>query len=380
MSNARWSNTTLALLGAALAPFLATAQAPTLRSVEPSALRSVAAETTAAAHVDKNWRAPRTSWGHPSLEGVWSTDDLRGVPMNRPAKFGTRESLTSEEFLERARSDEGVADFDVKVGTFLQHESGIRSFGYSSLVVDPPNGQMPKLTPHGDALAATRVRGTYGPGPFDKLEDFSLYDRCITRGVLGSLLPVIYGNGLRITQNPTSVAITYEMIHDTRVIPLDGRAHVDAAVRQYLGNARGHWEGDTLVVETTNFTDKTSVGVNGGGPPNSEQLRLTERFTRVDREMIEYRATIDDPGAYTAPWTIRLMITSRPGYEVYEYSCHEGNGAVAHALTGERAYERQVAEAQAKGLPPPARAVEHDQIRNGVPADGQRVFNINAGE
>jgi hypothetical protein len=191
---------------------------------------------------------------------------------------------------------------------------------------------------------------------------------------------VIYGNGLRITQNPDSVAITYEMIHDTRVIPLDGRAHVDAGVRQYLGNARGHFEGDTLVVETTNFTDKTSLGVNGGGPPNSVELRLTERFTRVDRQMIEYRATVDDPGAYTAPWTIRLMITSRPNYEVYEYSCHEGNGAVAHALSGERVYERQIAEAKAKGLPIPARAVEHDQIRNGVPAEGQKVFNINAGE
>jgi hypothetical protein len=380
MTNARKSNRSLALLGAALGPCLACAQAPVLRNVEPSALRAVPAETTASAYVDKNWRAPRTSWGHPSLEGVWSTDDLRGVPMNRPAKLGARETLTHDEFVERARSDEGVRDFDVNVGTFLQHESGIRSFGYSSLVVEPPNGQMPKLTPHGEALAATRVRGTYGPGPFDKLEDFNLYDRCITRGVLGSLLPVIYGNGLRITQNPSSVAITYEMIHDTRVIPLDGRAHVDADVRQYLGNARGHFEGDTLIVETTNFTDKTSLGVNGGGPPNSEQLKLTERFTRVDREMIEYRATVDDPGAYTAPWTIRLMITSRPGYDVYEYSCHEGNGAVVHALSGERAYERQVAEAKAKGLPPPARATEHDQIRNGVPSEGQRVFNINAGE
>jgi hypothetical protein len=361
-------------------PWIAGAQAPTLRDVAPSALRSVPAETAAAAYVDKHWRAPRTSWGHPSLEGVWSTDDLRGVPMNRPAKIGTRETLTTEEFLARAKSDASTADFDVNVGTFLQHESGIRSFGYSSLIVDPPDGQMPKLTAHGEALAATRVRGTYGPGPFDKLDDFSLYDRCITRGVLGSLLPVIYGNGLRITQNPDSVAITYEMVHDTRVIPLDGRAHVDAGVRQYLGLARGRFDGDTLVVETTNFTDKTSLGVNGGGPPNSEHLKLTERFTRVDPQMIEYRATVDDPGAYVAPWTIRLMITSRPSYEVYEYSCHEGNGAVQHALSGERAYERQVADAKAKGLPPPARAVEHDQIRNGVPAEGQKVFNINAGE
>jgi hypothetical protein len=343
-------------------------------------LRSVPAETTAAAHVDKSWRPPRTSWGHPSFEGVWSTDDFRGVPMNRPREQAGRLSLTAEEFRKRAEGDESGRDFTIDVGTFLRHEYGIRTFGYTSMIIDPPDGQMPALTPAGEALARQRTRGTFGQGPFDDFDDFSLYDRCITRGVLGSLLPVIYGNGLRIAQNPSSVAISYEMIHDTRIIPLDGRPPLEAGIRQYMGSARGRFEGDTLVVETTNFTDKTSVGVNGGGPPNSEQLTLTERFTRVDPSMIEYVATVDDPGAYTAPWTIRLMITSRPGYEVLEYSCHEGNGAVGHSLSGERAYERQVAEAKAKGLPIPERAIEHEQIRNGVPGEGQRVFDINAGE
>jgi hypothetical protein len=381
MKHAPQSQVWLAVLAAAFAPVFAFAQpGPNDPKVAPSALRSVPAETTVAAYVDKNWKAPRTSWGHPSLEGVWSTDDLRGVPMNRPEKIGLRETLTQEEFLARASTDETGRDFAVNVGTFLRHEFGIRSFGYSSLIVDPPNGQMPKLTPAGEALAATRVRGTFGPGPFNGFQDFTLYDRCITRGVLGSLLPVIYGNGLRIAQNPDSVAISYEMIHDTRIIPLSARPPVDAGVRQYMGIPRGHWEGDTLVVETANFTDRTSIGVNGGGPPNSEQLKLTERFTRVDPEMIEYRVTVNDPGAYTAPFTMRLMITSRPGYEMYEYSCHEGNGAVANALSGERVYEQQVAEAKARGLPIPARAVEHDQIRNGVPEEGARSFNINKGE
>ncbi len=194
------------------------------------------------------------------------------------------------------------------------------------------------------AARSARARST-------SFEDFTLYDRCITRGVLGSLLPVIYGNGLRIVQNPSSVAISYEMIHDTRIIPLDGRPHVDAGVRQYMGNARGHWEGDTLVVETTNFTDKTSIGVNGNGPPNSEQLKITERFTRVDPRDDRVPRDGRRSRAYTAPFTIRLMITTQPNYEIYEYSCHEGNGAVGHALSGERAYERQVAEAKAKGLP-----------------------------
>jgi hypothetical protein len=345
-----------------------------------SSSRRVPAETTAAAYVDKNWQPPRTSWGHPSFEGAWNTDDFRGVPMNRPRDQADRTQLTPEEFAKRAQGDEAGRDFTVNVGTFLRHEFGTRTFGYTSLIVDPPNGQMPALTPAAQAAASARTRGTFGAGPFDDFDDFSLYDRCITRGVLGSLLPVIYGNGLRITQNPESVAISYEMIHDTRIIPLDGRPALDNGIRQWMGSARGRFEGDTLVVETTNFTDRTSIGVNGGGVPNTEQLKLTERFTRIDPQMIEYVATVDDPGAFTAPWTMRLMITSRPEYEVLEYSCHEGNGAVAHALSGERAYEVQVAEAKAKGLPIPERAIEHEQIRNGVPAEGQRVFDINAGE
>jgi hypothetical protein len=368
------------VLGATLAGLMGAAALGQREAGAPvSSLRSVPAETTAAAYVDKSWRPPRTSWGHPSLEGVWSTDDSRGVPMNRPREQADRTSLTPAEFAKRAQGDESGRDFTVNVGTFLRHEFGIRTFGYTSLIVDPPNGQMPALTPAGQALAASRTRGTFGAGPFDDFDDFSLYDRCITRGVLGSLLPVIYGNGMRIAQNPDAVAISYEMIHDTRIIPLDGRPALDGGIRQYMGSARGRFEGDTLVVETTNFTDKTSVGVNGGGPPNSEQLKLTERFKRVDPAMIEYTATIDDPGAYTAPWTIRLMITSRPGYEVLEYSCHEGNGAVGHSLSGERAYEQQVAEAKAKGLPIPERAIEHEQIRNG-PIEGAEVFDINAGE
>jgi hypothetical protein len=369
-----------ALLTLAVGGLTAAVDAQESPSLTVSALRRVPAETTAAAYVDKSWRPPRTSWGHPSFEGSWSTDDSRGVPMSRPREQGERTSLTPEEFAKRAQEIESGRDFSVNVGTFLRHEFGLRTFGYTSLIVDPPNGQLPALTEHGQELSRQRTPGTFGPGPFDSFGDFSLYDRCITRGVLGSLLPVIYGNGLRITQNPESVAISYEMIHDTRVIPLDGRPPLDDGIRQYMGSARGRFEGNTLVVETTNFTDKTSVGTNGGGPPNSEQLKLTERFTRVDPAMIEYVATVYDPGAYTAPWTIRLMITSRPDYEVFEYSCHEGNGAVAHSLSGERAYELQVADAKAKGLPIPARAVSHEQIRNGVPAEGQHVFDINAGE
>jgi hypothetical protein len=346
----------------------------------PSTLRTQPAEAMAASVVDSDWQVPRTSWGHPSLAGVWTTSDLRSVPLNRPEQFGTRESLTEEEFTERAARDEAGRDEAVNVGDFLQHEWGVRTFGYTSLVIDPPNGRVPAMTAQGEALAALRNRGTFGAGPFEAFDDFTLYDRCITRGPLGSLLPVIYGNGVRIAQNPNTVAISYEMIHDTRMIRLDDRAALDEDIEQWMGAARGHWEGDTLVVESSNFTDRTNIGVNGNGTPNSTALKLTERFTRIDPEMVEYLVTVEDPVATTAPYTIRLVLTAQPGgYDMLEYSCHEGNGAVRNALSGERVYERQVAEAAARGEPPPARATEHNQIRNGFD-DDIVPFNINAGE
>jgi hypothetical protein len=348
-------------------------------TVEPSAARSVPAETTAAKVKDPRWRAPRTSWGEPSFEGVWSTDDMRSVPTQRPPNFGERATLTAEEFRERARRDEGGADAAANRETFLRNEWGTRTFGYTSLVVDPPNGQVPPMTPAGLARAGERDRGTFGNGVFNTFEDFTLYDRCLTRGVLGSTLPVIYGNGLRIIQNPGVIAISYEMIHDTRIIPIDSeRPHLDEDIRQWMGNARGHWEGDTLVVETRNFTDETSIGANGNGTRHSDAMVLTERFTRVDPDMIEYIATVNDPVAYTAPFTFRLMITTQPNYETFEYSCHEGNGAVGHSLSGERAFEKEVADAIARGEKPPERTVGMGIY--GRPREGADVFDINAGE
>jgi hypothetical protein len=340
---------------------------------KPSELRSRPAETTAAALVNPSWRAPRTSWGHPKLEGVYTSDDMRSVPLARPEQFGARESLTPEEFFARASQDQGADDASGNTGDLLLHEYGVRTFGYTSLVVDPPDGRFPALTEAGRAIAASRTQGTYGPGPFDSFEDFSLYDRCITRGPLGSILPAIYGNGVRIVQSPETVTITSEMIHETRVIRLGDAPPLPDELRQFSGSARGHWEGDTLVVHSSNFTDRASVG----RAPNSHAFKLTERFTRVDPEMVEYRATVEDPVALTAPFTLRVMLTTQPDYTLYEYSCHEGNVAVPNSLSGERVYEQQAAEARAKGLPPPARATDHTEIRNGRP---ERVFDINKGE
>jgi hypothetical protein len=338
--------------------------------------RRVPAEKKAAAYNDRRWTVPRTSWGHPRLEGTWSTDDMRGIPVDRPEALGTQEFVSEEQFIDRAKRQQAGNDHAAHVQTFHRVAYGSRVFGFSSLVVDPPNGRTPPLTPDGRARAAAAAgNGSFGQGPFDKFEDFSLYDRCIARGLNAGMSAVLYGNGIVIAQSPDSVTITYEMVHETRVIALNDRPHLEASITQYNGNSRGHWDGDTLVVETSGFTDKTSLGA---GAPNSASLRTTERLRRVDPQMIEYRITVDDPLTYTAPFTLRAMWTVQPNYEVYEYSCHEGNYAVGGGLSGERAFEREVQEARAKGLPLPRRASMAEIY--GVPREGAEIFDINRGE
>jgi hypothetical protein len=310
------------------------------------------AEASAAAAVNPKWTAPKLAWGHPDLEGIWTSDDMRGVPMSRPAQFGTRRYLTDEEFAARARDRaEARRVDDARTGTF-RNEEGTRDFSYTSMVIDPPDGRVPAVT--AEARKRPAPRGTGGVGPFNTIDDFSLWDRCITRGLAGSWLPVVYGNGTRIMQTPDSVIISHEMVHETRVIPLDGRPHVGDGIRQLMGDSRGHWEGRTLVIETTNFTDRISVA----GARHSEGMKITERITRIDPEMIDIELRVEDPKTYVAPWTLRMTLTSQPGYEIYEYGCHEGNRSVPNALSGERAYEKQAAENAAKGLPPPERVFE----------------------
>ena len=310
------------------------------------------ADAKAAKRVDPNWKAPRTPWGHPDISGTWTTDDMRGVPMSRAAQYGSRQYLTDQEFAARAqqRLNARAVD-DARTGTF-RNEEGTRDFSYTSMVIDPPDGRVPPTTPA--ARARPRQGGSFGVGPWEKIQDFSLYDRCITRGAVGSFMPAVYGNGARIVQTPNAVVITYEMIHDTRIIPLDPKPPLNSNIQLWMGDARGRWEGDTLVVESSNFTDRTAVG----GSPHSTQLRLTERFTRIDPQMIDYEITVNDPLTFTRPWTMRLTITQQPDYEIYEYACHEGNRAMRNALSAERAYEAAAAEAKEKGLPPPPRVFE----------------------
>jgi hypothetical protein len=361
-----------ALLAAGL-PTALIGQPPAAANVELSETRRIPAEQQAAAYKNPRWTPPRTSWGHPSLAGTWSTDDMRGIPRDRPTELGALESLPEAQFLERARAQQAGRSRAANEETFLRNEWGTRTFGFTSLVVDPPDGRTPALTDAGRARAAASAgRGTFGPGPFDSFDDFSLYDRCIGLGINRGMGAAIYGNGIRIFQSPDVVTITYEMIHETRVILLDReRPYVD--VPQFTGNARGYWDGDTLVVESRGYTDRSSVG----GAPNSLNMHTTERIRRVDPEMIEYRITVDDPDTYAAPFTVRTMWTTQPNYYAYEYSCHEGNSAVQGGLKGERAFERQVAEAIAAGREPPRRS--DGQIYRD-PEEGAQVFDINRGQ
>ena len=329
-------------IGAALAAVMAV---PFSAQAQPKG----SAEAAAAARIDPTWKPPLTAWGQPDLQGIWTTDDMRGIPQQRSADFGTRQHLTDEEFAARESQREGARQTQDRgaVGTF-RNEEGTRTFGYTSMVIDPPDGRFPPVVPE---ARQRRVAGTFGEGPWNTMQDFSLYDRCITRGVVGSFGPAVYGNGARILQTPDTVVISYEMVHDTRIIPLDGRPALGAGIRQYMGDSRGHFEGDTLVIESANFTDKTALG----GVRHSEQLKLTERFTRIDPEMIDYEIRVEDPKTWERPWTMRMTITQQPGYAIYEYGCHEGNMAMRNILSAERAYERAAAEAAAKGLPPPER-------------------------
>jgi hypothetical protein len=324
-------------------------------SVAPAAIAQPAgsAESQAAARVDATWKPPVTAWGHPDLQGIWTTDDMRGIPQQRAPEFGTRQHLTDEEFAARqAQRDRARQTQDRGASGTFRNEEGTRTFGYTSMVIDPRDGRVPAVLPAARERRSTA--GTHGLGPFNTMQDFSLYDRCITRGVVGSFGPAVYGNGARILQTPDTVIISYEMVHDTRIIPLDGRPPLGPGIRQYMGDSRGRFEGNTLVVETANFTDKTNLG----GVRHSEQLRLIERFTRIDPEMIDYEIRIDDALTWEKPWTMRMTITAQPGYEIYEYSCHEGNIALRHTLMAERAYEKAAADAAAKGLPRPERVFE----------------------
>ncbi len=321
------------------------------------------------------WTVPRTPWGDPDLEGVWTSDAALTIPLERPARFVGRSELSEAEYKQRVERDAQTRTAaENAIGSFRGDSAWLnQSFRQSSLIVEPADGRIPPVTPRAEMRRASRDQGTFGDGPFDSPEDFTLYDRCITRGVVGSILPVVYGNGNRIFQTPGQVVITYEMVHDTRVIPLDGRPHVGHAIRQYLGDSRGHWEGNTLVVETTNLTDQTSIGANGNGLRHSDKLKLTERFTRLDRDVLRYEVTIDDPQTYTRPWKISLPLTSPAGFHLLPYECHEGNYSMFNALSAERAEDMALADDAKRGVVRERRRVQNLSVTETVGDDSALV-------
>ena len=315
----------------------------------------------AAAPSGGGYKVPRTPWGDPDLQGKWPGTHLVGVPVQRDEKLGLRNVLNDEEFAAREaqaarQTEQDNADFSLEnaastpgggVGGpvsppphWLERGEPQRQ---ASLIVDPSNGRMPPYTEAAQQRQAEQRKEREGRGPADSYTDRSLYDRCITRGVAGSVLPVIYNNGNQIVQAPGYVAIVNEMIHETRVIPLDGRAHVSPDIKLFMGDSRAHWEGDTLVIETTNMTDRTGVGLNGGGPRHSAALKVTERLARTAADTIDYKMTIDDPQTWTAPFTMEMPLKRDDDYGMYEYACHEGNYALHNILSGARADERAAA-------------------------------------
>src|SRR5882724_8480800 len=318
--------------------------------------------------------SPKTPWGDPDISGVWTRDAAIGIPMQRPDRFEGRAELNDQEFKDKEARDAQTRNrAENAIGSFRNDNAWLaKSYRQSSLIIDPPDGKMPAVTPYADSRRASRDQGTFGAGPFDKPEDFTMYDRCITRGIVGSVLPVVYGNGNRIIQAPGQVIISYEMVHDTRVIYTDGRPHLPAKIRQYLGDSRGHWEGNTLVVETTNFTDQTSIGGgNGNGLRHSADLKITERITRVDGDELRYEVHIDDPKTYEKPFTISLPLTSPPGYVLLPYECHEGNYMLKNSLSAEREEDKAIAADAAKGIVRRRKSVQQNLDAGARPIPGR---------
>jgi hypothetical protein len=292
----------------------------------------------------KPWAVPRTPDGKPDLQGIWNTSTL--TPLERPAEFADKPVLTEQEVKDyearllrdnnRDRRD-GTAEVDVGRAYnefWYDRGSHVVQNRRSSLIIDPPDGKIPALTPQAQqrqaALAEYKKQH-----PDDGPEDFTLANRCLLWATAGPpMLPGAYNNNYQIVQGPGYVSIFVEMIHDARVIPTDGRPHLPSNVRQWLGDSRGHWEGDTLVVETTNFTDKTNF--RGA----SENMRLVERFTRVDANTIAYEFTVNDPSSFTKPWTAQIPM-KKNSEPLYEYACHEGNYAMDGMLRGARAGEKK---------------------------------------
>ena len=307
------------------------------------------AQTRTGQNREGTWSA-RTPWGDPDLQGEWTTEGEYGVPFERPAQFGTRQFLTEAEYANRIedvriRDERDLARVDVLSGKVEGPNAPIphwREYNTTSrrtsLVIDPPDGRLPPRTSQAKPVPVQRCGSLQRGEPCDTYEDYGLGVRCIVHGggFPDAMFPAVYNANMRILQSAGVVAITYELIHDTRIIPIDASQRQDRlsdSIRMYMGDAHGHWEGTTLVVETTNLKANTR-----GSSPG---LRLIERFNRTGKDSMDYQVTFIDPATWTAPWTAALDMKGRPDNAgVFEYACHEGNYGLSHMLSTSRLFDR----------------------------------------
>ena len=323
-------------------------------------LRRVAAALSmlaALAATSAPYRPPRTSWGDPDLQGNYTNKYEQSTPLERPDEFAGRrlQDISGAELASvLAKRDQQVLSRGEGVGPLqfrdpLDVTKGSRPW----LIVDPPDGKMPPMTaaalgrvgppdtsqdsPINGVLNQRRERfGSFTPVRLDSHDDFTLWERCITRGLPGAMMPYIHANSYQIVQGPGVVAIRYELVHDSRIVPLDGRPHASKRLRFEMGDARGRWDGDALVVETTNFRERSTFR-----NANASTLRLIERFTRTSKDKLEWSVTVDDPATWTRPWTFSLPLTMNDREPILEFACHEGNYAVPNILSAARASERR---------------------------------------
>lgn len=299
--------------------------------------------------VHADWELPRTTWGAPDLQGVWSNESL--TPFERSAQFADKEFFTAEEARNLAERKAAALAQDAapvtpdgeappagaNVGGYnlgwLDNGAQVASTGRTSQVIVPETGRVPVRA------QAIAQRDAAAARSYDDPEFMSIWDRCITRGIPGSMFPAGYNNYYRIIQQPEAILIYYEMIHEARVIPLDDSPRL--AVDLWNGQPRGRWDGDTLVVETTGFNDRGWIANSFSqgrikGIPSTRELKVVETFKRIDADTIIWQATISDPTIYESDWTVEIPMESRAGSKIFEYACHEGNQAVSNILRGAR--------------------------------------------
>ena len=303
----------------------------------------------------QNWSAPRTEWGDPDLRGKWPIDIVGQTPRERPKHFGTRAELTEEEYEAAfAEAQRQLDRYEAEDEANLMGMGHWAERGYplrqTSLITEPADGRYPPMTEEG-ARRAAQQKSSWTETQFDWVDDLSVWDRCITRGMPGSMLPGAYNGGIEVFQAPGIVAISLEMIHDTRIVYLDGRPAPPAAVTSWLGFSRGHWDGNTLVIETTNITPGGHIGNVGDSPrpvPNSAAMKITERLTPAGPNTIRYEAWIEDPVVLTAPFKLDFPWTRNEDYGMFEYACHEGNISVRDYIlaTGSQFADERAARAR----------------------------------